>query len=96
MEESKRGEERILSHLRKIAVEILELDPETIRRLDPDLPLVETLHLDSVAQLVLLTVVEEEYGFLFEPEDAERLRTIADLVRIIRERAVRSPGGFAV
>jgi acyl carrier protein len=86
-------EERVLSHLRSIAVEILELDPETVRGFAPELPLAEALHLDSVAQLILLTEIEDKYGFLFQPEDAERLRTMADLVQIIRERAVRSPGG---
>lgn len=88
------SEEEILSHLGKIAVEVLELDPERVRRLEPEHPLAEAFQLDSVAQLVFLTEIEDAYGFLFEVEDGDRLRTIADLVHVIRERAARSPQGF--
>lgn len=87
-------DQEILSYLNKIAVEILELEPERIRRLVPEQPLAEAFELDSVAQLVFLTQIEDGYGFVFEMEDGEGLRTIADLVQIIRERAVRVPQGF--
>ncbi|MEW6444121.1 MAG: acyl carrier protein [bacterium] len=79
-------QEQILAFLRQIAERELELDPADIGHMQLDTPIVEGLKLDSVTQVVLLTEIEEHYGFLFELEDRERLETVRDLVEMILSR----------
>ncbi len=81
------SQEAILAYLREIAREELELSEEQIAQIEMETPIVEGLQLDSVTQVVLLTTIEEEYDFLFEFEDREKIETVADLVGIIQERA---------
>ncbi len=81
--------DNILLHLRQVAQEELDLPPEEIEHVSLDTPIVEGLKLDSLTQVVLIAEIEEHYGFEFEPEDLERLLTVADLVRAIQERATR-------
>ena len=80
----------VLGYLRKLAGEELELPPETVAQLGPETSLIGGLHLDSLAQAVLITQVEEHYGFFFKAEDRERLQTaetIRDFMQIILFRA---------
>jgi acyl carrier protein len=76
--------ESIIAYLKTVAREELELSEEQIEQMDPDTPIVEALQLDSVTQVVLITAIEEHYGFEFEFEDGARLHTIGDLVEMIR------------
>lgn len=79
----------ILAYLKEICQEELELPPEQVATIDPHTSVVEGLQLDSLAQVILLGRIEEEYEIVFEPEHRERLqtiRTIQDLVGIIRQR----------
>ena len=46
------NEETILEHLKKIAKEQLNLTPEQIETIGPDVPLMDALQLDSLAQVV--------------------------------------------
>jgi len=84
---SKANKEEILSHLKQIAIEKLELTPEQISRIRLDAPLVEILELDSLAQVVFIFEIEDHYGFTFELEEREQLHTIEDLVKVIQARA---------
>jgi len=80
----------ILAYLKQISRDELELQPEQVAKLDLHTPIVEGLQLDSLAQVILLTHIEEHYGFIFEPEDREQLQTIqtiSNLVEVIRQRA---------
>jgi acyl carrier protein len=80
----------VLAHLRALAGTELELQDEQIARIDLDTPIVEGLQLDSLKQVVLITNLEETYGFELAPEDREQLQTlttVGDLVRMIRQRA---------
>jgi acyl carrier protein len=45
---------------------------------------------DSVATINLLTVVEEEFGVRFEPEDLERLTSFTRILEALRERRAAS------
>ena len=84
--------EEIVAHLKKLAEENLQLTPEQIGRIHPDLPMVEGLQLDSLAQVTLITAIEDDFGFLLEPEDREQLHTIGDLVQMIQDRATKTLG----
>ena len=80
-------EEEILADLKRIAVARLAMEADRIDRVGPDDLLAEVLRLDSMAQVVLALELEDRYGFSFEPEDMVRIRTVGDLVRIVRMRA---------
>ena len=84
---SKPCEEGILIYLKELAEEELELSEEQISRIALDTEIVEGLQLDSVSQVVLITNIEEEYGFLFDFEDREKIQTVRDLVEMIIARA---------
>ena len=88
--------EGILTVLRRIAVEKLEMTPARLERIRPDASLVEVLELDSLAQVVLVLEIEEHYGFQFDPEEIARVRTIADLVGVIRSRASQEGPGSGI
>jgi acyl carrier protein len=82
----------VLERLRRLARDELEMKPEDLARMGPETPLVEGLQLDSLKQVVLVTGIEEEFGFELAYDDAERfqaLKTVGDLVRLILERADR-------
>ena len=84
------SEDAVLDRLRTLAREELEMKPEDLLRVGPDTLLVEGLQLDSLRQVVLVTSIETEFGFELGHEDHDRvnaLRTVGDLVRLIRERA---------
>ncbi len=82
----------ILAFLKTIAKEELELTDEEIAVITMDTPLVEGLQLDSVAQVVLITSIEEHYDFEFEFEDREQLNTVRDLVEMIQQRLAAASG----
>lgn len=86
-------EEEILHVLKSRAADALELTPEDAGKITFDLPIVEGLQLDSLRQVVLLTAVEEAFGFEFEPEELAGLgdqATVRHLVEIVQRRASAS------
>jgi acyl carrier protein len=88
------SEDAILAFLTSHAAEALELPPDEVRQITPDTRLVEGLRLDSLRQVVLVTGVEERFGFEFDPEELAALGaegTIRDLVAAIRRRAGAAP-----
>jgi acyl carrier protein len=65
-----------------------------VDRITTDTRIVEGLQLDSLRQVVLVTGVEERFGFEFEPEELMALGsggTVGDLVRMIQRRAGTAP-----
>jgi acyl carrier protein len=80
------NKEAILIHLKEIVRDRLNMTPEQILAIDRDAPLLETLRLDSLGQVVLVTAVEEDFGCVFEPEEWQKLQTVNDLVNMIAER----------
>ena len=84
--------ESVLAHLRTVARDELKLKPEQIARIQPETPIADGLHLDSLTQVILVTGLEEHYGFEVDLDDRERLaevETIGDLVHFIRQCAAR-------
>ena len=83
------SDEDIVAYLKEIGREELELPPAQVATIDLHTSVVEGLQLDSLAQVILLGRIEEEYEIIFEPEHRERLqtiRTIQDLVAMIQGR----------
>ncbi len=79
----------IFEKLLTIVKDQLELKPEQLQGFDPNMPLVEGLPLDSLAQVTLGAAIEDEFGVILEPEDRERIQTVKDLVEFLKERATK-------
>jgi acyl carrier protein len=80
------NEETILEHLKKIAREQLNLTPDQIEAIGPNVPLMDALQLDSLAQVVLVTTIEQDFGCAFGLEQWQELQTVQDLVKMIAGR----------
>jgi acyl carrier protein len=80
------SEEAILVRLKEIARDGLSMTPEQLNAIEKDAPLMETLRLDSLGQVVLVTQIEADFGCVFEPEDWQQLQTVNDLVHMIQTR----------
>lgn len=79
--------EEIVAYLKKTAQEQLNIAPEQLGKIDLEFPIVEGLQLDSLAQVTLISSIEDDFGFVLEPEDREQIHSVKDLVRMIQERA---------
>lgn len=80
------GEEEVLVEVRRVARFELELD----RSIEPDDELTGDLHLDSVAALTLVVALEDHFRVRLDDADAERVRTVGDLIRLVDERRSRA------
>jgi acyl carrier protein len=78
---------QILERLRTIVTDRLDLTPEQIDALEPDLPLVQGLQLDSLAQVTLIAGIEDEFHIELDMDDRQRITTIGDLVALIQQRS---------
>ena len=81
--------QEIVAYLKKTAQERLNLAPAELANVDLEFPIVEGLQLDSLAQVTLISAIEDDFGIVLEPEDREQIRTVRDLVRMIQERTVK-------
>jgi acyl carrier protein len=81
------SEEAILERLKEIARDGLNMTPEQISAIRVDAPLMETLRLDSLGQVVFVTQIESDFGCVFEPEDWQQMHCVNDLVKMIAARA---------
>jgi acyl carrier protein len=82
------GDDDILPALTQIARTHLEWDGI----LATDMPLVETLSLDSLRLLTLIVEVENRFRVTLDEEDETTIRTVGDLVDTIRrKRAAPAP-----
>jgi acyl carrier protein len=81
------NEKTILVRLKQIAREQLNMTPEQVATIHPDSKLIDTLRLDSLGQVVLVTTVEQDFGCAFEPEEWQELDTVDDLLKMIAKSA---------
>ncbi len=79
--------DQILERLRAIVTDRLDLTPEQIDALSPDLSIVEGLQLDSLAQVTLIAGIEDEFHIELDMDDRQRITTIGDLVTLIQQRS---------
>jgi acyl carrier protein len=56
-------------------------------RLTPDAVFIDDLGADSLDLVELIMAMEEEFGFEIADEDAEKLRTVGDVINFIKARA---------
>ncbi len=85
------NEKSILDHLKEIAQEQLNLTPEQLAAIEPDAPVLDALRLDSLAQVVLMAAIEQDFGCTFEPEELQQIHSVRDLVTLIVGRVGREP-----
>ena len=52
----------------------------------PDSVFIDDLGADSLDLVELIMAMEEEFGFEIEDEDAEKLRTVGDVINFIKAR----------
>ena len=76
------GEEEVLAEIRRVAAFELELD----RPVEPGDAITSDLQLDSVATLTLVVALEDRFRIRLDDADAARVRTVADLVRLVEAR----------
>lgn len=77
------NQESVLSHLKKVAQDQMNLTPEQIEAIRPETRIVDGLQLDSLAQVVLMTSIEHDFGCTFSPEELQGVETVNDLVQLI-------------
>jgi acyl carrier protein len=70
------NEKSILDHLKEIAQEQLNLSPEQLAAIKPDAPVLDALRLDSLAQVVLMAAIEQDFGCTFEPEELQQIHSV--------------------
>ena len=85
------NEKSILDHLKEIAQEQLNLTSEQLAAIEPDAPVLDALRLDSLAQVVLMAAIEQDFGCTFEPEELQQIHSVRDLVTLIIRRVGQEP-----
>jgi acyl carrier protein len=83
-------EKSVLIHLKQIAVEQLNMTPEQIAAIDPNARILDTLQLDSLAQVVLMTAIERDFGCTLDPEELQHIENLRDLLALIAQRATET------
>jgi acyl carrier protein len=73
----------ILAHLKQVAQEQLNMTPEQVAAIRPESRIVEGLELDSLAQVVLMTSVEQDFDCTLPPEELQKVETVGDLLQLI-------------
>jgi len=53
----------------------------------PDAVFIDDLGADSLDLVELIMAMEEEFGFEIADEEAEKLRTVGDVIKFIKARA---------
>lgn len=74
-----------LDTLRKIFDEVFEHDAERAE-IKEDSSLVEDLGINSIGMLYMAMAIEENFGVKFDNGDFEKLRTVADVVRLLESK----------
>ena len=81
-----------MAEIRRIAREELEFEGEV----EPSHDLLRDLHLDSLGLTVLAVGLENRFRVLLSEEDAQGVRTVEDLARLVATRvAARATGSEA-
>lgn len=73
--------------LAAVVAEVLGLEPDSV---EPELSRQDEDRWDSLAHLRLITAVEERFSVKFTMEEIESIQTLADVDRLIGERAEKT------
>ena len=68
--------EEIISEINALVAEEFEIEETTIK---PDAPIFQTLDLDSISLIDLVSLVNTHYGFMIAKEDLPKLKTFENL-----------------
>lgn len=79
-------EQEVLAEIRRIAAEELEWRGEV----EPEHDLVGDLQLDSLGLTVLAVGLENRFRIRLSEEDAQGIKTVADLTRLVEGRVLSS------
>lgn len=74
----------IVEKVTAIVAEKLGVDKAEVT---PDAVFIDDLGADSLDLVELIMAMEEEFGFEIADEDAEKLRTVGDVINFIKARA---------
>ena len=74
--------ENIETRVKEIIVNELGVEPEKVTE---DASFVEDLGADSLDTVELVMAFEEEFGIEIPDEDAEKLQTVGDAIRYLKE-----------
>ncbi len=69
--------------VKEIIVEQLGVDASDVT---PDASFIEDLNADSLDLTELIMTFEEKFGFEISEEDAEKLKTVGDVIEYIKKR----------
>jgi acyl carrier protein len=78
-----KGMSEILEKVKGIVVEQLDVTEDKITE---DASFIDDLGADSLDIVELLMAIEDEYGIEIPDEEAEKLRTVGDVVKYIKEK----------
>ena len=73
----------VLEKVREFVVDQLAIDPELV---DIDSNLMKDLEADSLDAVEIIMAIEEEFDIEIPDEDAERFRTVRDIVSYVEAR----------
>jgi acyl carrier protein len=77
-------EQKIYDDIKKVVVEQLGVSESEVTR---EASFVDDLGADSLDLVELIMAMEEEFGMEIADEDAEKLRTVQDVITFISARA---------
>ena len=63
------------------------MTPEQIEAIGMNVRLLDALQLDSLAQVLLVTTIEQDFGCAFSLEQWQNMETVQDLVTMIAQRS---------
>ncbi|MBR9834757.1 MAG: acyl carrier protein [Alphaproteobacteria bacterium] len=69
-------------NIKSVLVDVFEIEPE---RVTMDAHLLDDLELDSIDGVDMMVKLQEDTGKKVTPEQFETIRTVADLVTLVKE-----------
>jgi acyl carrier protein len=73
----------VLEKIKKIVSEQLDVDPEQVV---PEASFVDDLGADSLDLTELIMAMEDEFGMEIDDEEAQKLRTVQDVINYIESK----------
>lgn len=83
------SELEVLAEIRRIAADELECKGTV----EPGHDLLKDLQLDSLGLTVLAVGLENRFRIRLSEEDAQEVRTVADLAKLVAQRVAAAPAG---
>jgi acyl carrier protein len=72
----------LFEQVKEVVVEQLNANPDEVK---PESKFVEDLGADSLDVVELVMALEEKFGIEIPDEDAEKIQTVEDVVKYVRE-----------